>query len=257
MALKTRPRQKRRTPSSGGQVARSGPRKKVFNRIVENSLIERVTFEEYREKVRDVYDGPQGAVLATCSFLSLHTTFGDRLLRKRKFDLRGCREILDVGCGAGQIALHLVKYADPAARITCFDLSHRMVIRARRRIDPTRIRTASPRFVTADLTRLPFDDATFDCVTCGYVLEHLPDARLGLSELSRVMIKGGRMLLLTTEDNFGGAWTSRIWRCRTYNRRELADLCESLGLSWKKELWFTPMHKLLRAGGICVEIEKQ
>jgi hypothetical protein len=26
---------------------------------------------------------------------------------------------------------------------------------------------------------------------------------------------------------------------------------------WKNELWFTRMHKLLRAGGICVEIEKQ
>jgi hypothetical protein len=30
-----------------------------------------------------------------------------------------------------------------------------------------------------------------------------------------------------------------------------------LGLIWKKELWFTRMHKLLRAGGICVEIEKR
>ncbi len=34
------------------------------------------------------------------------------------------------------------------------------------------------------------------------------------------------------------------------------ELCESLGLHWKNELWFTPVHKAIRAGGICVEIEK-
>src|SRR5204862_3896997 len=114
-----------------------------------------------------------------------------------------------------------------------------------------------PTFAAADLSRLPFADETFDCVTCGYVLEHLPEARPGLAELSRVMQRGGRMLLLTTEDNFSGAWTSRFWCCRTYNRRELYNTCQDLGLAWKKELWFTKMHKLLRAGGICVEIEKQ
>ena len=157
-------------------------RKPVLNRLLEHRLIGRVSFEEYREKVRDVYDGPQGALLATCSMLSLHTPLGARLFRERKFDLRGARHILDVGSGAGQIAQHLIKYADPAADITCFDLSHEMLRRARNRLKSDR-----PRFVVADLTRLPFADASFDCVTCGYVLEHLPDARLGLAELSRVM----------------------------------------------------------------------
>jgi hypothetical protein len=71
------------------------------------------------------------------------------------------------------------------------------------------------------------------------------------------MSPGGRMLLLVTEDSFSGAWTSRIWCCRTYNRRELQRLCHDVGLEWKKELWFTKMHQMLRAGGICVEIQKR
>lgn len=224
----------------------------VFNRLLESRLITRVSYEQYREKVRDVYDGPQGALLATCSFLSLHLTLGDRLLRRRKFDLRGARNILDVGSGAGQIAKHILKYADPQAALTCFDLSPEMLRRAR-----TRIKSNRPRFVVADITRLPFPDACFDCVTCGYVLEHIPEPRLGLSELSRVMMPGARMLLLATEDSFSGAWTSRLWHCRTYNRRELRQVCEDLGLHWNKELWFTRMHKMFRAGGICVEIVKQ
>lgn len=227
-------------------------KRKVLNQIVENDLIRRVSFEEYRDKVRDVYDGPQGALLATCSLLSLHLTFGERLIRERKFDVHGAKRILDVGSGAGQIAKHLLKYADPDARLTCFDLSHSMVRRAR-----TRLKSSLPDHLVADVTRLPFADGTFDCVTCGYVIEHLPDAKLGLAELARVMMPGARMLLLTSEDTFGGAWTSRFWCCRTYNRRELREVCHGLGLVWKEELWFTRMHKALRAGGICVEIEKR
>jgi SAM-dependent methyltransferase len=226
-------------------------RKSVINRLLEDKLIQRVSYDEYRAKVRDVYAGPKGAILATCSLLSLHKPLGERLLRERKFDLRGAREILDVGSGAGQIAGHLLKYSDPEARITCFDLSPEMLRRARKLL-----RSDRPRFLVADLSRLPFPDASFDCITCGYVLEHLPDARTGLAELARVMVPGGKMLLLTTEDSFGGAWTSRIWCCRTYNRQELLRTCRELGLSPRKELWFTLVHKLIRAGGICVELVK-
>ncbi|REK17527.1 MAG: methyltransferase domain-containing protein [Planctomycetota bacterium] len=221
-------------------------------KILENDLISRVSYEQYRDRVRNVYGGRQGAFLATASMLSLHIPLGERLLRERKFDLRGVRDILDVGSGAGQIAGHLLKYADPEARITCCDLSPEMLARAR-----NRLKSSVPRYVSADLSHLPFADESFDCVTCGYVLEHLPDARPGLAEMARVMKPGGRLLLLTTEDNFSGAWTSRLWLCRTYNREQLRQTTSDLGLTWKNELWFTRMHKLLRAGGICVEIEKR
>jgi ubiquinone/menaquinone biosynthesis C-methylase UbiE len=243
---------RRREPPRGRK--RKAPRRRasVLNRLLENKLIRKVSYDQYREKVRDVYDGPRGAILATASVLSLHVPLCERLLKRRRFDLRGARRILDVGSGAGQITRHLLKYADPDARIVSVDLSPPMLRRAKKRL-----KSRLPQFVAADITRLPFADNSFDCVTCGYVLEHLPDARFGLAELARVMVPGGRMLLMTTEDNFGGAWTSRIWYCRTYNRQELLQLSRQLGLVWKKELWLSRMHRALRAGGICVEIEKQ
>lgn len=240
-------------PSSGVRPS-SQPTKrrgKVINRILENNLIRRVSPEEYRDKIQHVYGGPQGALLATASKLSLHMQLGRRLFRTRRFDLRGMKSILDVGSGAGQIAQHLLEFADRDAQITCIDLSHRMLCRAR-----DRLRSNRPVYITADLTALPFADESFDGITCGYVLEHLPDPRDGLREMSRVLRRQGRMLLLTTEDNFAGAWTSRIWRCRTYDRHELMELCESLGLHWRQELWFSPLHRAIRAGGICAEIEK-
>lgn len=223
----------------------------LLNRIVENDLIRRVDPDEYRDRVKHVYGGPQGALLSTASMLSLHVPLGKRMFRTRKFDLRGMKSILDVGSGAGQIAGHLLQYADPDAEITCIDLSQQMLERARRRLKSDR-----PAYITADLSALPFADAAFDGITCGYVLEHLPDPEVGLSELARVLCLGGRMLLLTTEDTFSGAWTSRFWCCQTYNRQQLKRLCESVGLRWKKELWFTRVHRAVRAGGICVEIQK-
>jgi glycosyltransferase involved in cell wall biosynthesis len=42
-------------------------KKKVLKRIVENRLINKLSYEEYRDHVRDVYDGRQGSFLLTCS----------------------------------------------------------------------------------------------------------------------------------------------------------------------------------------------
>jgi len=227
-------------------------RRQALHRIISNDMISRVSDDEYRQKVKRVYGGPKGAFLSVASMVSLHIPLGERLFRTRKFDLRGVRSVLDVGSGAGQIASHLLKYSDANAQVTCTDLSQPMLRRAR-----TRLKSKLPGFVTADLTRLPFADGSFDCVTCGYVLEHLADPEPGLAEMARVLEPGGRLLLLATEDSFSGAWTSRLWLCRTYNRQELLRVCESLGLRCKQEVWFTRMHKAIRAGGICVELEKQ
>jgi ubiquinone/menaquinone biosynthesis C-methylase UbiE len=111
--------------------------------------------------------------------------------------------------------------------------------------------------VVADLTRLPYADAAFDAVVCGWVLEHLPDPLPGLSELARVMVPGGRLLLLCTEDTLTGAMCSRLWHCRTYNRKKLRENAQSCGLRWERELWFSPVHRMLRLGGIIVELRRE
>jgi ubiquinone/menaquinone biosynthesis C-methylase UbiE len=238
----SRPRHRRHRKPGG---------RNIVHRLVENTLWQKVSYAEYRDEVRRVYDGPKGALLWMCSLVSLHAPLGDRLFRKRRFDLRGARRLLDVGSGAGQIVRHLLKYADKDATITGFDLSPEMLRRARNRLNTDR-----PQFLSADLTRLPFADGSFDCVTCGYVLEHLPEAKPGLAELARVLQPGGRMFLATSEDSFGGAWTSRLFLCRTYNRQELLQTCRETGLEPVKELWFSGVHKALRAGGICLELRR-
>lgn len=229
----------------------SSPAKQAIRRFVEFGGIRRLSLQQYRNRIRHLYDGPAGAVLVLGSVMSLHEPLVGQIFRRRKFDVSQCQRILDVGSGAGQILGHLVKMSHPDATLVGYDLSHGMLKRAR-----TRLNNERPSYVVGDISQLPFADRSFDCITCGWVIEHLPDPRPGLRELSRVLRPGGRILLLATEDTFAGMMVSHTWKCRTYNRHELRTACEEAGLTWYRQLWFTPIHRFLKMGGILVEAQK-
>ena len=152
----------------------------------------------------------------------------------------------------GRYSLFLLKNADADALLTGFDFSQKMLLRAQQRLKSDRVT-----HVAADLTRLPYADRSFDAVVCGWVLEHLPEPRMGLGELARVMQPGGKLLLLCTEDTFTGAWCSRLWHCRTYNRDFLKQACAECGLKWHHEFWFSKLHRMLHLGGIIVELRRE
>ncbi len=226
-------------------------RKKKLPSLVEFKGFRQISLENYQHHVRRMYDGPAGAVLALGSALSLHQPLVGRMLRSKKFDVGPFRSILDIGSGAGQILGHLLKEVCPATRLVACDLSYQMLRRARSRLKDDR-----PSYIAADLMQLPFRENSFECVTCGWVLEHLPDPSPGLCELNRVLKPGGSTLLLATEDTLSGAVVSRTWKCRTYNRRELREACDDAGLPWKEQLWFTRVHRFFKMGGILVEATK-
>ncbi len=237
-----------------GTLAKKAKRwkQRVLHRLVEAKLIHNTSDAQYRKKIIGIYAGHRGALLARSSRISGHFRNGEIIFRERQFDLRGAENILDIGSGSGPILSHLIQYADIDTKITGIDISSVMITRARKRLNSNR-----PRFVLGDLAQLPFRDEAFDCITCCYALEHVPDTRRGMEEISRVLSPGGRVLLFVTEDTFIGAWTSRIWKCRTHNRVEFYNLCKSLEFDMNQEFWFTRFHRLLRVGGICVELVKR
>jgi SAM-dependent methyltransferase len=49
--------------------------------------------------------------------------------------------------------------------------------------------------VQADVTELPFDDASFDLILCLHVLEHVEDDHTAMRELFRVLVPGGRAVI--------------------------------------------------------------
>lgn len=228
----------------------SGAKSRV-RKLAEFRGIRRQSLTQYQSSVRKLYDGPRGAVLRFSSIVSLHEPLMGALFRSGRFDASGFQRILDVGSGSGQIIRHLLKAAHPDAQIIGFDLSAEMLRRGRERLNSSR-----PTFVAADLMQMPFRDRSFDCITCGYVLEHLPDPLPGLSEFARVLRPGGTVLLVTTEDSLSGFLTSQTWKCRTFSRQELRIACTDVGLLWHREIWWTRVHRLLRLGGILVELRK-
>jgi SAM-dependent methyltransferase len=218
---------------------------------LESKEPKRRSFLDYRRFVQHHYDGLPGALTAVTGLVTGHEALAGRLIRPTAFDVRGCKRILDAGCGNGRYSRFLLRHADADAVITSFDLSPRMLDRARKRLRNDRVS-----HVVADLTKLPYPDGHFDAIVCGWVLEHLPDPRPGLRELARVLGPGGKLLLMVTEDTFTGAMCSRMWHCRTHNRSELRQICAECGLHWEREHWFSRLHAACRLGGIIVELRR-
>ena len=52
----------------------------------------------------------------------------------------------------------------------------------------------------ADITKIPFEDNSFDFIICSHVLEHIPNDRLAMSELYRVLSKNGNSILQVPVD---------------------------------------------------------
>jgi SAM-dependent methyltransferase len=50
--------------------------------------------------------------------------------------------------------------------------------------------------VRLDITAMPFEDGRFDLVVCSHVLEHVPDDRLAMREIARVLRPGGSAVLM-------------------------------------------------------------
>jgi dolichol-phosphate mannosyltransferase len=92
--------------------------------------------------------------------------------------------VLDVGCGSSRIISAL-----PPGSVAV-DVLLRKLRYARRYGVP---------LVQASAFALPFRDASFPCVLCSQVIEHVPKESPILSELVRVLAPGGRLVLGTPD----------------------------------------------------------
>ena len=91
--------------------------------------------------------------------------------------------VLDVGTGPGFVALAA---ASRGASVAAVDQSTAMVGIAR---------AAGVDAVVASAEALPYEDASFDAVTAGYLANHLPRPEAGIASLARVLRPGGRLAL--------------------------------------------------------------
>jgi demethylmenaquinone methyltransferase / 2-methoxy-6-polyprenyl-1,4-benzoquinol methylase len=97
------------------------------------------------------------------------------------------RRVLDLATGSGDLALSIQRRL-PEATIVAADFSPEMLEVAKRK--------GVRETVLADALQLPFESASFDCVTVGFGLRNMADWNLALREMSRVLRAGGHLLVL-------------------------------------------------------------
>jgi demethylmenaquinone methyltransferase/2-methoxy-6-polyprenyl-1,4-benzoquinol methylase len=95
--------------------------------------------------------------------------------------------VLDAACGTGDLALADLRAG--AGEVTGLDFAPRMLERARRK-------SAEVSWVEGDLLALPFAAESFDAATIGFGVRNVSDLELGLRELRRVLVPGGRLAIL-------------------------------------------------------------
>ena len=107
----------------------------------------------------------------------------DRCWRKRA--VRGLYgNVLDVACGTGDMVVSL---AEQGCIVTGVDISEEMLSIARQK---------APTYLLADAEHLPFEDNTFDAVTCAFGVRNFVHMEQGLGEMLRVLKPAGAMVIL-------------------------------------------------------------
>src|SRR5579862_2750547 len=96
--------------------------KRGLKGAIESKKLTRQPFREYRNFIQGHYDGIAGKLTGFTGLVTGHEALAGRLIRPSAFDVRGCKRILDAGCGNGRYSRFLLRWADSDAHITGFDL---------------------------------------------------------------------------------------------------------------------------------------
>jgi SAM-dependent methyltransferase len=158
--------------------------------------------------------------------------------RVRSFVLpRGDERVLDVGTGAGALALALARHVREVVGLD--EVAELLELARTRAAELPRVE-----FVQGDATRLPFPDASFDLAGTLRTLHHVRRPELVVAELARVVRPGGRMLVvdqLAPVDPLAALSIDRFERARdpTHTRLlpeiDLRHLFEANGLVLVRE----------------------
>jgi demethylmenaquinone methyltransferase/2-methoxy-6-polyprenyl-1,4-benzoquinol methylase len=96
--------------------------------------------------------------------------------------------VLDLGCGTGDFARAFAQ-AGPSSAVGC-DFSRSMLALAAKR------NSLPISWCQADAMCLPFAEGAFSVVSCAFSVRNFLDLALGLREMHRVLVPGGRAVIL-------------------------------------------------------------
>jgi ubiquinone/menaquinone biosynthesis C-methylase UbiE len=102
---------------------------------------------------------------------------------------RNAKSILDVGCGNAWVAR---EFLCKEKLVLSLDISSTNPLRAKK-LYPSKKHFG----ITADSFHLPFSNNSFDCVIASEIIEHIAEPSKFVSELFRVVRKGGSLIVTT------------------------------------------------------------
>ena len=152
-----------------------------------------VSEEEKARHVAGVFDSVAGRYDLMNDLMSAglhrlwkHFTVGQSLVRP------GDR-VLDVAGGTGDLARLFAQRVGPEGEVVLTDINGSMLAVGRDRMLDAGLRVPAAQ---CDAEHLPFPDGHFDCVSVAFGLRNMTHKDAALTEMSRVLKPGGRLLVL-------------------------------------------------------------
>ncbi len=158
----------------------------------------------------------------------------------KRFPLNPGDAFLDVGCGEGRHTCHA--YLLPGVTAVGLDLDPENVSKTKKMLkamEAENMGRGSWGALAGDSTCLPFEDGFFRVVVCSEVLEHVPDNKKAVAEITRVLHPQGVLAVTVPR-----SWPERIcWalskeyyntpggHIRIYTKKEVRHLVESAGMT--------------------------
>ena len=117
--------------------------------------------------------------------------------------------VLDVGCGGGKAISRILE--ETRREVAGVDHSPEAVKTARS-VNRAAISSGRLRIVESSVENLPFRDGFFDVVTAFETTYFWPELQAGLTEIHRVLNRGGRLVIANefADRASAGAWAGRL-----------------------------------------------
>jgi demethylmenaquinone methyltransferase/2-methoxy-6-polyprenyl-1,4-benzoquinol methylase len=154
-----------------------------------------VSWTEKAQRVRGVFDSvaPKYDLMNDLMSGGMHRLWKQFTLSQTQ--LRPGQRALDVAGGTGDLARGMAKQVGERGLVVLSDINGAMLARGRDRLlDAGLVQGLD--FVQANAEKLPFADASFDCVTIGFGLRNVTDKPAALASMRRVLRPGGRLIVL-------------------------------------------------------------